>query len=54
MLFRSSAARSAGVLREDAALALFDAVAEGRRRFTFIPWRMISFGAWMEEFRVDI
>ena len=43
---------SDGILREHAALGVFDAIATGERRFSFIPWRMISLGEWMEEFRV--
>jgi hypothetical protein len=39
-------------LREAPALAVFDAIASGHRRFSFTPWRMISFGQWMEAFDV--
>lgn len=44
---------SDGILRENAALGLFDSITRGERRFSFIPWRMISLGEWMEEFRVS-
>jgi asparagine synthase (glutamine-hydrolysing) len=35
-----------------AALALLDDVAARRRPFSFLPWRLIAFGGWMERFGV--
>lgn len=54
--FRALLARgidsSGGVLRASA-LDIFDATVRGDRAFDFLPWRMISFGAWMERFAVS-
>lgn len=36
------------------ALDFLDEVVEGRRAFSFVPWRMISFGAWMKRFDVQV
>jgi len=49
---RRAVAQSDGILREGPALALFDAMVSGKRRFGFVPWRMISLGEWMEAFHV--
>jgi asparagine synthase (glutamine-hydrolysing) len=50
---RDAVEASQGVLRP-AALALLDEVIAGRRPFSFLPWRMISFGAWMRRFDVRL
>ena len=42
---------SQGVLNGDA-LDHFDAVLAGRKPFNYLVWRMISFGRWMERFKV--
>ncbi len=42
-----------GVLRPRASVFLEDVI-EGRRPFSFLPWRMISFGAWMRRFDVAL
>jgi asparagine synthase (glutamine-hydrolysing) len=44
---------SQGVLRP-AALELLEDVIGGRRAFSYLPWRMISFGAWMRRFGVQV
>jgi asparagine synthase (glutamine-hydrolysing) len=44
---------SRGVLRRDEALAELTSIADGERAFTFLPWRLICFGAWMRVFSVD-
>jgi asparagine synthase (glutamine-hydrolysing) len=36
------------------ALQLFDRMIDGSIPFDFTPWRMISFGLWMERFRVGL
>lgn len=42
---------SKGILRPSACL-VFDEMVNRRRPFSFLPWRMISFGRWMEKFGV--
>jgi asparagine synthase (glutamine-hydrolysing) len=44
---------SQGVLRPSATSMLEDVI-QGRRRFSFLPWRLISFGAWMRRFNVQV
>lgn len=55
--FRSELRRaieaSRGILRPNA-LDDFDSVIAGRKRFSFLPWRMISFGRWMQRFGVGL
>jgi asparagine synthase (glutamine-hydrolysing) len=46
-------ATSDGVLTRKA-LMLFDTIADGRRPFSFVPWRIASFGAWMSRFGVTV
>jgi asparagine synthase (glutamine-hydrolysing) len=54
-LFRAAMASavdsSRGLIRPVALTDLEDVIA-GRRSFSFLPWRLISFGAWMERFGV--
>jgi asparagine synthase (glutamine-hydrolysing) len=49
---RDAVAASHGILRPSA-LALLEDVIAGRQPFSFLPWRMISFGAWMRRFDVQ-
>jgi asparagine synthase (glutamine-hydrolysing) len=53
--FRAALARaidaSDGIITP-AALRLLDDVVERRRPFSFLPWRLIAFGAWIERFGV--
>ncbi len=42
-----------GILRKSA-LTDFDEIVAGRRPFSFLPWRMISFGRWMRRFDVAL
>jgi len=42
---------SEGIIRP-AAITLFEDVIAGRRPFSFLPWRIIAFGAWKERFGV--
>jgi asparagine synthase (glutamine-hydrolysing) len=44
---------SAGVLRP-VALELLEQVIDGRRAFSFLPWRIIAFGAWMNRFGIQL
>jgi len=44
---------SDGVLRQHA-LRVLDDIIDGRRAFSFLPWRMICFGAWMKRFDVQV
>lgn len=50
---REACEASGGVLRP-AALDVLEQVIDGRRPFSFVPWRMISFGAWMRRFNVEL
>jgi asparagine synthase (glutamine-hydrolysing) len=50
---RAALEASQGVLRPQALEHLEEVIA-GRRPFSFLPWRMISFGAWMRRFQVTI
>ena len=34
--------------------AQLEEIIAGRRPFSFLPWRMISFGAWMQRFEVGV
>jgi asparagine synthase (glutamine-hydrolysing) len=43
-----------GALRPQAASQLLEDVIAGRRAFSYLPWRMISFGAWMRRFDVSL
>lgn len=56
--FRSELARavevSSGLLRAEATFDMLDAMIAGKRRFSFVPWRLISFGQWVETFGVRI
>lgn len=40
---------SSGILGSDAA-GLFEKIVTGRRSFSFVIWRLISFGIWMRTF----
>jgi asparagine synthase (glutamine-hydrolysing) len=42
------------VLRPRAALQLLEDIIAGRQPFSFLPWRMISFGAWVRRFEVSV
>jgi hypothetical protein len=44
---------SDGVLRRHA-VEVVDDIIEGGRAFSFLPWRVISFGAWMKRFDVQV
>jgi asparagine synthase (glutamine-hydrolysing) len=44
---------SGGILRPWASEVL-EQVIDGRRPFSFLPWRMISFGAWAQRFGVQV
>ena len=52
-MLRDATEASSGVLSLKA-LDFLDEVIEGRRAFSFVPWRMISFGAWMKRFNVQV
>jgi asparagine synthase (glutamine-hydrolysing) len=50
---RQAVEASQGVLRP-AALELLEGIIAGERPFSYLPWRMISFGAWMRRFDVKL
>lgn len=43
--------QSGGILSRQVVCVLDDMIV-GKRDFSFLPWRMISFGAWMERFDI--
>ena len=47
-------AASQGILRADESRKILDEIIDGRRPFSFLPWRMINFGLWMKEFSVAL
>jgi asparagine synthase (glutamine-hydrolysing) len=49
---RQAIEQSGGVLN-DKAMSLLEDVIQGRRPFSFLPWRLITFGAWMDQFGVS-
>lgn len=55
--FREGVARaieqSHGLLNQYA-LTMTDKIIQGQYPFSFLPWRFISFGAWIEAFKVNI
>lgn len=56
-LFRSklesAITRSEGIIKADA-LNTFDEIVDGKRPFNYMPWRLISFGEWLDRFEVSI
>jgi len=50
---RDAVAVSAGIFTARAA-ALADGIVSGRLPFNFVLWRMISFGAWMRRFNLEV
>ncbi len=44
---------SRGILNSNA-VELFDNMLTGKAKFSFAPWRMISFGEWMRSFQVEV
>jgi asparagine synthase (glutamine-hydrolysing) len=52
-MLRDALEASSGVLSPKA-LDFLEEVIKGRRAFSFVPWRMISFGAWMKRFDVQV
>lgn len=48
---RQAIEQSNGVLNDKAMLLLEDVI-QGRKPFSFLPWRLIAFGAWMDRFDV--
>lgn len=55
--FRAALMRAAELSRDMIApagvRALFDQIVTGRTPYSYLPWRLISFGAWVEKFAVD-
>jgi asparagine synthase (glutamine-hydrolysing) len=43
---------SGGLLRPDETCRLLEEVIDGRREFSFLPWRLINFGEWCRKFSV--
>lgn len=57
MFFRAALARAAemsqGIIDNASVLKLFDQMVAGRVPYSYLPWRLISFGAWADKFAVD-
>ncbi len=55
--FRSEIAKtielSNGIVTSDA-LSMLERVINGSESFSFTPWRLISFGRWLEVFSVEL
>lgn len=45
---------SQGVLHREESLRVLEEMIEGKRPFSFLPWRMISFGEWVKSFGVAV
>ena len=45
---------SGGILREAEVKKMLEDMISGRKRFSFLPWRLISFGEWIKQFDVNI
>lgn len=45
-------AASGGILRKAEVNKMLEDIIEGRLRFSFLPWRLISFGEWVKQFSV--
>jgi asparagine synthase (glutamine-hydrolysing) len=50
---KQAAARTNGIIKPEAALAILEEIIDGKRPFSFVIWRIISFGVWMELFSVE-
>ena len=46
--------QSLGVLNKSIVLTMFDEIIAGQRSFDFWMWRLISFGNWMQVFKVKV
>lgn len=57
-LFRAEIERATeaagGIVKRREALQLLEEMISGRRRFSFLPWRLISFGQWIQKFAVAV
>jgi asparagine synthase (glutamine-hydrolysing) len=49
---RSAVEASNGIIKDDT-LALLERTIDGHQPFTFLIWRLISFGAWMRVFSLQ-
>jgi asparagine synthase (glutamine-hydrolysing) len=45
---------SGGILRKDEASKMLEDMISGSLRFSYLPWRMISFGEWVKQFAVTV
>jgi asparagine synthase (glutamine-hydrolysing) len=53
MTMNSAIAASGGILRKAEVNTMLADMIGGRMRFSFLPWRLISFGEWMKQFSVE-
>lgn len=57
-LFREKLAQaveaSQGILQKTESLQMLEDIIQGKAPFSFLPWRMISFGEWVKQFSVNI
>lgn len=49
---KEAIAVSGGILRKDEAVRMLEDMISGRLRFSYLPWRLISFGEWVKQFSV--
>lgn len=43
---------SQGILNEAESLSLLNSMIQKKTRFNFVPWRMINFGEWMDQYSI--
>jgi asparagine synthase (glutamine-hydrolysing) len=47
-------AASGGILKKTEVNKMLEDMISGRARFSFLPWRLISFGEWMKQFSAEM
>lgn len=45
---------SGGILKREESLKMLEEMISGQRKFSFLPWRLISFGEWIKRFSVEV
>lgn len=51
---REAVETSQGILHKTESLQMLEDIIQGKQPFSFLPWRMISFGEWVKQFSVKI
>lgn len=52
--FAGALEASAGILKSTNAAGLLEGMIAGNIPFSFVPWRIICFGKWLETFHIKI